>query len=62
MMRYELSGDEWTAIKPMLPHKPHGVPTVNDRCVLESSGSCDLRHHGATYRTTSVHASGFALA
>ena len=35
MMRYELSDDEWTAIKQMLPNKPHGVPTVNDRCVLD---------------------------
>jgi transposase len=24
-MRYELSDDEWTAIKPMLPNKPRGV-------------------------------------
>ena len=30
-MRYELSDDEWTAIKPMLPNKPRGVPRVNDR-------------------------------
>jgi transposase len=33
-MRYELSHDEWTAIKPMLPSKPRGVPRVNDRRVL----------------------------
>jgi len=33
-MRYELSDDEWTAIKPMLPNKPRGVPRVNDRRVL----------------------------
>ena len=25
IMRYELSDDEWTAIKPMLPNKPRGV-------------------------------------
>jgi len=25
-MRYELSDYEWTAIKPMLPNKPRGVP------------------------------------
>jgi len=25
-MRYELSDDEWTAIKPMLSSKPRGVP------------------------------------
>jgi transposase len=33
-MRYELSNDEWTAIKLMLPNKPRGVPGVNDRRVL----------------------------
>src|SRR4051794_708952 len=33
-MRYELSNDEWIAIKPMLPNKPRGVPRVNDRRVL----------------------------
>ena len=26
IMRYELTDDEWTAIRPMLPNKPHGVP------------------------------------
>jgi hypothetical protein len=26
-----LSDHEWTAIKPMLPNKPRGVPRVNDR-------------------------------
>ena len=30
-MRYELTDEEWTAIKPMLPNKPRGVPMVNDR-------------------------------
>ena len=33
-MRYELSDDEWAAIKPMLPNKPRGVPRVNERRVL----------------------------
>jgi len=33
-MRYELTDYEWAAIKPMLPNKPHGVPRVNDRRVL----------------------------
>jgi transposase len=33
-MRYELNDYEWTAIKPMLPNKPRGVPRVNDRRVL----------------------------
>ena len=34
IMRYELAGYEWTAIRPMLPNKPRGVPRVNDRRVL----------------------------
>jgi transposase len=33
-MRYELSDDEWAAIRPLLPNKPRGIPRVNDRCVL----------------------------
>ncbi len=33
-MRYELTHHEWTALKPMLPNKPRGVPRVNDRRVL----------------------------
>jgi transposase len=33
-MRYELSDYEWTAIKPMLPNRLHGVRRVNDRRVL----------------------------
>ena len=28
-MRYELTDREWTAIKPMLPNQPRGVPRVN---------------------------------
>jgi transposase len=32
-MRYELTDYEWSAIKPMLPNKPRGVPRVNDRRV-----------------------------
>jgi hypothetical protein len=28
IMRYELTDYEWVAIKPMLPHKPRGVPRV----------------------------------
>jgi len=34
-MRYELSDEEWIAIKPILPNKPRGVPRVNDRRVLD---------------------------
>ena len=54
-MRYELTDREWTAIKPMLPNKPRGVPRVNDRRVLNGifwvlrSG-----HRGATYRIRSA--------
>jgi transposase len=33
-MLHELADYEWTAIKPMLPKKPPGVPRVNDRRVL----------------------------
>jgi len=31
IMRYELADYEWSAIKPLLPNKPRGVPRVNDR-------------------------------
>jgi transposase len=54
-MRYELSDDEWVAIKLMLPNKPRGVPRVNDRRVLNGIfWVCDLGRHGAICRTTSV--------
>jgi len=36
-MRYELSDDEWTAIKPMRPNKPRSARRVNDRRVLFGS-------------------------
>ncbi len=50
-MRYELTHYEWTAIKPMLPNKPRGVPRVNDRRVLNSIfWSYDLGHLGAICR------------
>jgi transposase len=39
-MRYELTDNEWTAIRPMLPNKPRGVPRVNDRRVLTETRSC----------------------
>src|SRR4030088_745889 len=32
-MRYELTDNEWTAIRPM-PNKPRGVPRVSDRRVV----------------------------
>jgi hypothetical protein len=54
-MRYELTDQEWSAIKPMLPNKPRGVPRVNDRRVLKASfGFCDLAHRGAICRRSSV--------
>jgi transposase len=34
IMRYKLTDHERTAIRPMLPNKPRGVPRVNDRRVL----------------------------
>jgi transposase len=30
-MRYQLTDEEWTAIKPMLPNKPRGMSRVNER-------------------------------
>jgi hypothetical protein len=56
-MRFELTDEEWTAIKPMLPNKPRGVPRVNDRRVLNGIfWVCDLEHRGATCQSTSsVH-------
>ena len=47
-MRYELTDDEWSAIKPMLPNKPRGVPRVNDRCVL--NGIFWVLRSGAPWR------------
>ena len=41
-MRYELTDDEWAAIKPMLPNKPRGVPRVNDRRVLKQTQFWDF--------------------
>jgi transposase len=47
-MRYELTEYEWTAIKPMLPNKPRGVPRVNDRRVL--NGILWVLRSGAPWR------------
>ena len=47
-MRDELTDDEWTAIKPMLPNKPRDVPRVNDRRVL--SGIFRVLRSGAPWR------------
>jgi transposase len=47
-MRYELTDHEWSAIKPMLPNKPRGVPRVNDRRVL--NGFFWVLRSGAPWR------------
>lgn len=47
-MRYELADYEWTAIKPMLPNKPRGVPRANDRRVL--NGIFWILRSGAPWR------------
>jgi transposase len=47
-MRYELTDHDWAAIKPMLPNKPHGVPRVNDRRVL--NGILWVLRSGAPWR------------
>jgi transposase len=47
-MRYELTDHEWTAIKPILPNKPRGVPQVNDRRVL--NGIFWVLRSGAPWR------------
>jgi transposase len=47
-MRYELTNEEWTIIKPMLPNKPRGVPRVNDRRVL--NGIFWVLRSGAPWR------------
>ena len=47
-MRYELTDHEWTAINPMLPNKPRGIPRVNDRRVL--NGIFWILRSGAPWR------------
>jgi transposase len=34
-MRYELTDNEWSAIKPMLPNKPRGPRSELGRAVLQ---------------------------
>jgi transposase len=48
IMRYELNGHEWAAIKPMLPNRPRGVPRVSDRRVL--NGIIWVFRSGAPWR------------
>jgi transposase len=47
-MRYELTDEEWAAIKPMLPNKPRGVPRVNDHRIL--NGIFWVLRSGAPWR------------
>src|SRR5256714_2746191 len=48
IMRYELTDQEWSAIKLMLPNKPRGVPRVNDRRIL--NGIYWVLRSGAPWR------------
>ncbi|HEX2335555.1 MAG TPA: IS5 family transposase [Hyphomicrobiaceae bacterium] len=48
MTRYELTEEEWAAIKLMLPTKPRGIPRVNDRRVL--NGIFWVLRSGAPWR------------
>jgi transposase len=52
-MRYELTDEEWTAIKPMLPNKPRGVPRVNGRRVL--NGIFWVLRSGAPWRDLPIN-------
>ena len=47
-MRYELTDRAWSAIRPMLPNKPRGVPRVDDRRVL--NGIFWVLRSGAPWR------------
>jgi transposase len=47
-MRYELTDEEWAAIRPMLPNKTRGVPRVDDRRVL--NGIFWVLRSGAPWR------------
>jgi len=48
VMRYALSGNEWSAIRLMLPNKPRGVARVDDRRVL--NGIFGVLRSGAPWR------------
>ena len=54
-MRYELTDNEWAAIRPMLPNKPVACQgSTAGVSSMASSGCCDLVHHGATFPMTLV--------
>ena len=48
VLRYELSSNEWSAIRVMLPNKPRGVARVDDRRVL--NGIFWVLRSGAPWR------------
>jgi hypothetical protein len=48
IMRYELTDFEWAAIRSFLPNKPHGIPRVDDRRVL--NGIFWVLRSGAPWR------------
>jgi len=47
-MRHELTDNEWSAIRPMLPNKVRGLPRVADRRVL--NGIFWVLRSGAPWR------------
>lgn len=47
-MRYELSDNEWSVIRTMLPNKPRGIPRVDDRRIL--NGMFWILRSGAPWR------------
>ena len=49
MSRYELTEFEWKTIQPLLPNRPHGVPRIDDRRILNGfSGFCGPARPGRT--------------